>query len=77
MGPSLPYYPGTLKAAEKRTRRELGMATIDYWADDLGAAKDRYAGLLGLDPYFRREGRGNRQRTEKMTLNAEGKEGSK
>lgn len=31
-----------------------GMATVNYWADDLGAAKDWYAELLGIEPYFRR-----------------------
>ncbi|NKZ09066.1 VOC family protein [Actinomadura latina] len=29
-----------------------GFATISLWADDLEAAKDWYAGLLGVPPYF-------------------------
>jgi predicted enzyme related to lactoylglutathione lyase len=29
-----------------------GMATVTYWADDLEAAKDWYAELLGTQPYF-------------------------
>ncbi|TDC81034.1 VOC family protein [Actinomadura sp. 7K507] len=29
-----------------------GFATISYWADDLEAAKDWYAELLGVQPYF-------------------------
>jgi predicted enzyme related to lactoylglutathione lyase len=29
-----------------------GFATISYWADDLEAAKDWYAELLGIEPYF-------------------------
>ncbi|MFI0351986.1 VOC family protein [Actinomadura sp. 9N407] len=29
-----------------------GFATISYWADDLEAAKDWYAELLGAEPYF-------------------------
>ena len=33
-----------------------GMATVNYWADDLEAAKDWYAELLGIDPYFQRPG---------------------
>ena len=31
-----------------------GLTTVSYWADDLEAAKDWYAELLGIDPYFRR-----------------------
>lgn len=54
------YCTGTLKAADKRTRRELGMlrgfATVSYWADDLEAAKGWYAELLGVEPYFERLG---------------------
>ncbi|MES9544048.1 VOC family protein [Actinomadura sp. NPDC000600] len=30
-----------------------GFATISYWADDMEAAKDWYAELLGIAPYFR------------------------
>jgi predicted enzyme related to lactoylglutathione lyase len=33
-----------------------GFATVNYWADDLEAAKDWYAELLGIDPYFGRPG---------------------
>jgi predicted enzyme related to lactoylglutathione lyase len=29
-----------------------GFATISYWADDLEAARDWYAELLGVQPYF-------------------------
>jgi predicted enzyme related to lactoylglutathione lyase len=29
-----------------------GFATISYWADDLEAAKNWYAELLGIQPYF-------------------------
>jgi catechol 2,3-dioxygenase-like lactoylglutathione lyase family enzyme len=29
-----------------------GFATISYWADDLEAARDWYADLLGARPYF-------------------------
>lgn len=32
-----------------------GMATVNYWAEDLGAAKAWYAELLGIDPYFEGE----------------------
>lgn len=31
-----------------------GMATVNYWADDLEAAKGWYAELLGIEPYFAR-----------------------
>ena len=33
-----------------------GFATVNYWADDLEAAKGWYAELLGIDPYFERPG---------------------
>ena len=33
-----------------------GMATVNYWADDLEAAKGWYANLLGIEPYFERPG---------------------
>jgi catechol 2,3-dioxygenase-like lactoylglutathione lyase family enzyme len=33
-----------------------GLATIRFWADDLEAAKQWYAGVLGIDPYFERPG---------------------
>jgi predicted enzyme related to lactoylglutathione lyase len=29
-----------------------GFATISYWADDVEAAKNWYADLLGIQPYF-------------------------
>lgn len=33
-----------------------GMATVSYFADDLEAAKRWYAELLGIEPYFHRNG---------------------
>ena len=33
-----------------------GFATINYWADDVEAAKRWYAELLGVEPYFERTG---------------------
>ena len=33
-----------------------GLATISFWAEDLDAAKQWYADLLGIDPYFERPG---------------------
>ena len=33
-----------------------GFALVSYWADDLEAAKEWYAELLGIDPYFERPG---------------------
>jgi predicted enzyme related to lactoylglutathione lyase len=33
-----------------------GFTTVNYWADDPGAAKEWYAELLGIDPYFERPG---------------------
>lgn len=33
-----------------------GFTTISYWADDLEAARDWYAELLGVEPYFRNPG---------------------
>jgi predicted enzyme related to lactoylglutathione lyase len=33
-----------------------GLATINYWTDDLEAAKRWYAELLGVEPYFERPG---------------------
>ena len=29
-----------------------GMATVNFWADDLAAARDWYAELFGVDAYF-------------------------
>jgi len=31
-----------------------GLATVNYWADDLPAAKKWYSELLGIEPYFER-----------------------
>ncbi|GIO68438.1 VOC family protein [Paenibacillus cookii] len=39
---------------KKQTLR--GFATISYWADDVEAAKKWYAELLGMQPYFERQG---------------------
>ncbi|MFC5748128.1 VOC family protein [Actinomadura rugatobispora] len=33
-----------------------GMATVNYWADDLEAARQWYTELLGVEPYFDRPG---------------------
>jgi predicted enzyme related to lactoylglutathione lyase len=33
-----------------------GLTTITYWADDLDAARDWYAEVLGVAPYFERPG---------------------
>ncbi|MFI2487531.1 VOC family protein [Promicromonospora kroppenstedtii] len=33
-----------------------GFSTINYWADDVGAAADWYSELLGVEPYFQRPG---------------------
>ena len=35
-----------------------GVATISFWAADMVAAKKWYTQLLGLDPYFERQGPG-------------------
>jgi predicted enzyme related to lactoylglutathione lyase len=35
-----------------------GMATVSYWADDLEAARNWYAELLDMEPYFERPGGG-------------------
>jgi len=35
-----------------------GPATINFWVDDLEAAKRWYAQLLGVEPYFERPGNG-------------------
>ena len=35
-----------------------GFATINYWADDMEAAKAWYSELLGIAPYFERSGPG-------------------
>ncbi len=33
-----------------------GMATVNFWADDLKAAEKWYSELLGIDAYFKRPG---------------------
>jgi catechol 2,3-dioxygenase-like lactoylglutathione lyase family enzyme len=33
-----------------------GFATINYWTDDMEAAKRWYTELLGVEPYFQRPG---------------------
>jgi predicted enzyme related to lactoylglutathione lyase len=33
-----------------------GLTTVSFFADDLEAAKDWYAELLGIEPYFERSG---------------------
>jgi predicted enzyme related to lactoylglutathione lyase len=33
-----------------------GVATVNYWTDDMEAAKRWYAELLGVEPYFERPG---------------------
>ncbi len=33
-----------------------GFATVNYWAEDLEAAKEWYSELLGVEPYFERPG---------------------
>jgi predicted enzyme related to lactoylglutathione lyase len=38
--------------SEKPTLR--GMATVNYWAEDVTAARDWYTELLGIPPYFQR-----------------------
>jgi predicted enzyme related to lactoylglutathione lyase len=43
-------------ADEKGARMLRGFATVNYWADDLEAAKEWYSELLGIDPYFERPG---------------------
>jgi len=35
-----------------------GMTTINYWADDVAAAKSWYSEVLGVEPYFERPGGG-------------------
>ena len=35
-----------------------GFATISYWAEDVAAARDWYAELLGIEPYFVRPEQG-------------------
>jgi predicted enzyme related to lactoylglutathione lyase len=33
-----------------------GLANVSFWADDLAAAREWYAALLGIQPYFERPG---------------------
>jgi predicted enzyme related to lactoylglutathione lyase len=35
-----------------------GLANVNFWADDLEAAKKWYVELLGVEPYFERPGNG-------------------
>ncbi|HEY9412745.1 MAG TPA: VOC family protein [Jiangellaceae bacterium] len=35
-----------------------GLATVNIWADDVEAAKNWYAEVLGIEPYFERPGNG-------------------
>ncbi len=35
-----------------------GLTTVNYWTNDVEAAKGWYAQLLGIDPYFERPGGG-------------------
>ena len=35
-----------------------GLATVNIWADDVEAAKNWYAEVLGAEPYFERPGNG-------------------
>ena len=35
-----------------------GFTTVNYWADDLGAARDWYAQVLQIEPYFQRPEQG-------------------
>jgi predicted enzyme related to lactoylglutathione lyase len=41
-------------ALTKGAQMLRGLATVNYWADDLQAAKEWYSELLGIDPYFER-----------------------
>src|SRR5215216_7836916 len=41
-------------AATKGAQMLRGLATVSFWAADLAAAKEWYAELLGIDPYFER-----------------------
>jgi len=36
-----------------------GMATVNYWADDVKAARDWYTELLGIEPYFQNPNENN------------------
>jgi predicted enzyme related to lactoylglutathione lyase len=43
-------------APTKENRMLRGFATVNYWTDDMEAAKRWYAELLGVEPYFERPG---------------------
>jgi predicted enzyme related to lactoylglutathione lyase len=43
-------------ATTPRAHTLRGLATINYWAPDLAAAKEWYTELLGVAPYFERPG---------------------
>src|SRR5438128_1666480 len=43
-------------AALKGALMLRGLSTVSFWAADLAAAKQWYAELLGIDPYFERPG---------------------
>ncbi len=36
-----------------------GMATVNYWADDVKAAREWYTELLGIEPYFQNPNKDN------------------
>lgn len=36
-----------------------GMATVNYWAEDVKAARDWYTELLGIEPYFQNPSKDN------------------
>jgi len=39
-----------------KTQILRGFATVNYWADDLAAARKWYSEWLGIEPYFERDG---------------------
>src|SRR6266536_6088871 len=45
-----------LAMATKGAPMLRGFTTVSFWAADLAAAKQWYAELLGIDPYFERPG---------------------
>ncbi|KON90009.1 glyoxalase [Sporosarcina globispora] len=38
------------------TQTLRGLTTVSFWTDDLAAAKKWYTELLGIEPYFERQG---------------------
>jgi predicted enzyme related to lactoylglutathione lyase len=46
--------PAACAATTKGAPMLRGLTTVSYWAADLAAAKQWYAELLGIDPYFER-----------------------